>query len=323
MSAWSDATLNPAPSSDLKPTYLNLESRAYWAAVTWDTVNSATLNFRTTLTNGLRGACLEPVWILARGFLVESFHPKTEEWRKKGFEISDDVALQAISAAGICRLYVWRNIASVKEALREGVDEDNVLFAWRTLLDGVDVFKTTIRPLVENCERRLHFLNQVNRFNWYEANLHYYLGILMLVDAVEAACRSDLLSQLTEIQLDAEHGSFNVLKFGLESTYNIYGPQEEIGPASELDRNTYFPRRPITTTSFVAMDPYPHHVVACIQLMNRFISRKYRQGNIKYEAYAHLSSTLLKALEQLPQGSKSVRSAHESLYRSLHELTVS
>jgi hypothetical protein len=315
VSAWSDAVTGSAAIPTLTHTFLDLESRAYWAAVTWDTSNSMILNLRSSLTSGLKGACLEPAWRLARGFLVGSFHARSEDWRKKSFEVSDEIAPQIIAAAAVCRLYTWRTIASVKEALREGVEETDVLFAWDNILDALDLFKETIHPLLSACERRLHFLGQVERLNWYEVVLHYYLGILLLADAIEAANRPDLLSQLTETRLEAEQESFNAIKFGLESKYTIYGPLEESCSTLDVNLIAYPTGQPITI-SFVAIDPYPQHVVASVRLMKQAISRKYRQGNIKQEAYSHLSSTLLKALEQLPQSSKMVQSARASLQES-------
>lgn len=316
VSAWSDAVTSSAESPNLTQTFIDLESRAYWAAVTWDTSSSVTLNIRSSLTSGLKGACLEPAWRLTRGFLVGSFHARSEDWRKKGFEVSDEVAPQIISAAAVCKIYTWRTIASVKEALREGVEESDTLYAWDALLDALDVFKTTIHPLLNICERKLHFLGQVERLDWYVVVLHYHLGILMLAEAVEAANRLDLLSQLTEMRLDAEQESFNVLKFGLESKYTIHGPPDESYNASGVDSIAYSTGQSITT-SFVSIDPYPHYVLASVRLVKKAISRKYRQGNIKREAYSYLSSTLLKALEQLPQSSKMVRSARENLQESL------
>ncbi|TVY25550.1 Isoflavone reductase-like protein [Lachnellula hyalina] len=315
VSGWSDAVTGSVESPNLTQAFLDLESRAYWVAVIWDTTSSVTLNIRSSLTSGLKGACLEPAWRLARGFLVGSFHAKSKDWHKKGFEVSDEIATQIISAAAVGRLYTWRTIASMKEALREGVEGSDVLFAWDAFLDALNVFKTTIYPLLSNCERRLHFLGPVERLNWYEVVLHYHLGILILADALEAANRLDLLSQLTETRLDAEQESFNVLRFGLESRYKIYAPLEVSSIASDVNSNPYSTGQPITT-SFIAIDPYPHHVVASVRLMKKAISRKYRQGNIKLEAYSHLSSTLLEALEQLPQSSKMAQCAREKLQAS-------
>ncbi|KAH6663216.1 hypothetical protein B0J14DRAFT_553190 [Halenospora varia] len=313
---WSSRVAGSTANPNLTQAFLDLENRAYWAAVTWDTSSSMTLTIRSSLTSGLKGACLEPAWRLARGFLVGSFHARSEDWRKKDFEVSDEIAFQIMSAAEVCRVYTWKTIASVKEALREGVEESDTLFSWNAFLDALDVFKTTIHPLLSACERRLHFLVQLERLNWYEVVLHYHLGILILADALETANCLYLLSQLTEAMLVAEQESFNVLKFGLESKYTIFGPREE--SCNALDVNVIaHSTGPSITTSFVAIDPYPDHVVVLVRLIKKAISRKYRQGNIKHEAYSYLSSTLLKALEQLPQSSKMVQSVQENLQESL------
>ncbi|RYP75071.1 hypothetical protein DL770_007482 [Monosporascus sp. CRB-9-2] len=319
VSVWAAALASSAPNPSLTQAYLDFESRAYWAAVMWDTSSSLTSNLRTSLTSGLNGACSEPAWRLVRTFLVGSFHPRTEYWRTNGFEVSDGVASEIITAAAVCKLYVWKNITSLKEALREGVHEESVLFVWKALLDAIDIFKASIRPLLNKCERRLHFLDQLSRLGWYEVNLQYYLGILVLVNAIETANRSDLLSQITEARQDAEHESFNVLKFGIENTYTIHEPGEGSKTTSALDATADFPGEPITA-SFVAIDPYPNCVVDSVLLMNEVISREYRQGKIKHGAYSYLSSVLLKALGQLPQFSKTVQAARENLQRSLHKV---
>ena len=319
MSAWSDSE-GPVLHQNPSEGYLSLESRAYWAAIRWDTSNSLTLNIRSSLTSGLKGACLEAPWRLAKAFLAGSFQPRTEEWQRKGFEVSDDVVHQVISALAICQIYTWRTIASLKEALREGVEEDTLLFAWKSVLDAFEIFKTTIHPLLSNCERQLHFLSQVTRLCWYETVLHYYLGILILTDALETANRLDLLSQLTNTWLEAEHECFNVIKFGLESKYTIDKPRTDPTNACHGLLASSSPARRAIITSFVAIDPYPHHVVASVRLINKTISRKYRHGDMKYEVYSYLSSILLKALKQLPQGSKTVQAARENLQASLDSL---
>ncbi|TVY80592.1 hypothetical protein LSUE1_G003596 [Lachnellula suecica] len=304
------------PSSTESPVvaqaFIDLESRAYWAAVTWDTSSAVTQNIRSSLTSGLKGACLEPAWRLARGFLVGSFHAKTEEWHEQPFEMTDEAAFQIISATGVCSIYTWRTIASLKEALREGVEEGDILFAWNAFLDALDVFQTTICPLLGMCKNSLHFLGQVERLNWYEVTLHYHLGILILADAVEAADRPDLLSQLKEMRLESEMECFNALKFGLETKYTISGLEIESDYASDVGSAAHSPLKNITI-SFIAIDPYPQHVVTSVQYLQKAISRKYRQGSMKQETYSYLSSTLLGVVEQLPQSSNAVQSAREGL----------
>ncbi|KIX92046.1 uncharacterized protein Z520_12262 [Fonsecaea multimorphosa CBS 102226] len=247
--------------------YLNLADRAYWASITWDTLDSMTFSFRSTLFSGLEGAYSEPVWQRARSFLVDSFHERTHDWRLPGFRVSSDVAPQITSAASVCTIYTWMIIASIREALREGVTRAGVQFEWNHLLDAVRVFKTTILPIVRNCENQLHFLGQVDRLHWYETMLLYYLGILILTDAVEAAHQSHLLWEVEQLSLWAEHECFNVLKFGLESTYILRRSRQQ-HPSSNSAAETELPAQSLTV-SLVAIDPHPQHVIFAIMLMGK------------------------------------------------------
>ncbi len=310
VSAWPDSSSHNGVDlgESLTEAYLNLESRAYWASVTWDTSDSMTLNFRSSLSSGLNGACWEPVWQLARAFLVGSFREQTEEWREKGSRNLETFCPQIVSAASVCTIYTWRTIASLKEALREGVKEATVQSAWSAVLDAIDVFDTTIHPVLSNLGRQLHLLGQVDLLNWYENSLLYYLGRLILVDALTAAHRDDLLSTLRSTNLEAEHECFNTLKFGLESRYTIVPDEEDSIDGIEICSSA----RPIVR-SFIAIDPYPHHVVAAVRLMHKGFLQEYRDGNVNQEAYSRLSLTLQQALDQLPQNSKTVQSARASL----------
>ncbi|OCT49654.1 hypothetical protein CLCR_06910 [Cladophialophora carrionii] len=311
----SDALATPTGGSKLTDSFLRTEARAYWAALTFDTSSSLSLNFRSTITSGLHGVETETCWrTLKMG--AGSFHTRTEGWRRNPFAMTEDEVLQVIAAALACKLYVWKMISVVKEALREGSEEDKVQHAWSAFLEAIDMFRGTFRPLLNDCQRRLPFLGQVERLNWYELMLHYYLGILILVDAMEAAERADLLSQFSETRLEAEHELFNTLKFGLESQYTINGACRLPGSASNLQ---VLAGNSTITASFIAIDPYPHHIVAAAQLMNKVVSREYSQGKIKPEAYRYLNRTLLECLEQLPQTSKSVQAARQHLRTSAGE----
>ena len=47
--------------------------------------------------------------------------------------------------------------------------------------------------------------------------LHYHMGILILLDAIEAAGRTDLLPKLGKTRTESKQGVINTLKFGLEA----------------------------------------------------------------------------------------------------------
>ncbi|KAK2043119.1 hypothetical protein LZ31DRAFT_566807 [Colletotrichum somersetense] len=218
---WVNAIAGPGTDPNSTERYLQLESRVYWAAVGWDTSVSLAYNVRASLTSGLRGACVEPVWLLARAFLVGSFHPQTETWRAEGLKVTDETARKVLSGAAVGSVYVWKNITSLKEALREGVGEDSLLLTWKSLLDAIDVYRTSVCPLLNTCERQLHYLDQERRLCWFEVSLQYHLGILAMMDALRAAHRSDLLAQVLDLGQDTESEIFNVLRFGADCTYTI------------------------------------------------------------------------------------------------------
>ncbi|EFQ30393.1 uncharacterized protein GLRG_05537 [Colletotrichum graminicola M1.001] len=238
---WVNAIAGPSSDPSSTQSYLQLESRIYWAAVGWDTSTSLAYNVRASLTSGLKGACLEPVWLLVRAFLVGSFHPQTETWRTKGFKVTDEAARKIFSGAAVGSMYVWKNITSLKEALREGVDEDSLILTWKSLLDAIDVYRTSICTLVNTCERQLHYLDQERRLCWFEVSLQYHLGILTMADAFRAARRSDLLAQVLDLSQDTEKDIFNVLRYGTDSTYTIRRPRET-APATGLAETTDAPQ---------------------------------------------------------------------------------
>jgi hypothetical protein len=283
------------------PSFLDLESRAHWAAMMWDTSMSLTSDFRTSLTSGLKGACSEPTWRLVKAFLFGSFVPRAEQWRGEDFEPTEKVIDEIVSAASICKTYVWKNITSLKEALREGVHDDGVLFAWKALLDAIDIFNTYIRPLLKSPELRPDCLDQRLRLKWYQVNLQYNLGILFLINSLEDAARSDLLQEIVAMKKDTEREAFTVLKLGLETSYTIAGPMED-EVSDDLHRSTI-------TVTLIAIDPDPQYVVDCVTLIHKSIRLQYGRNEVSYDMYSSSLSILLQTLRQLPQSSRSVQVA--------------
>lgn len=132
-----------------------------------------------------------------------------------------------------------------------------------------------------------------------ELTLHYHLCILMLVDIAEATDRQDLLLEFSSMRRDAESWVLNCLKFGLANKYTLRRAGQE-GESS-------------VTVRLIAIDPYAHHVVASVKLMQQAIDRDYLAGKLGTDAYNDLLATLTETLAQLPQGSKSVQIARASL----------
>lgn len=249
--------------------------------------------------------CAEPAWRLARAFLVSSFIPATRKWLKEGFEVNDDSASRINGAASIFQVYLWKSITSLKEALREGVDEDTLLWVWRALLDLISIFRTSIGPLLDSCEKNINFLSQTNRFVWYQVTLRYCMGILVLDDALGRAARTDFLEQLLETRHEVERGSFRVLNFGTENVCRIPGMDSHLpipgGDPAE-------PAPPIQR-SYAAMYTDPQHIRTVVQLLTGIIMRDHGAGILKQDVFAHLLFILARSTSELAGRSEVAQAA--------------
>ena len=135
--------------------------------------------------------------------------------------------------------------------------------------------------------------------------LHCNVAILMVPDIVLAYAREDLLSLFTPKRVDAESWVMNCLIFGSTNKYTLQlqADPDRTRPDDSSDRHTSI------TVPLIAIDPYPHHVVAAVKLMHQAIDRDLAAGRLSADAYKNLVTTLVQTLEQLPQCSKSVEAA--------------
>lgn len=133
--------------------------------------------------------------------------------------------------------------------------------------------------------------------------IHLNLAIIITIDAVEVASRMDILDQMRITRSDAEGSFLNTLKFGLNNRFTI--PRRPSGQGSPI------------CVPLVAIDPYPHHVVAGVQLLWKGLERDYEERHVDRESCLQLQSVLLRTLELLPQTSKSVQKATEQAQLAL------
>jgi hypothetical protein len=119
-----------------------------------------------------------------------------------------------------------------------------------------------------------------------------------MIDAIETARRADILDQLIITRSEVEGSTMNCLMFGLSNHFTI--PQRK-GETEDT----------FVTVPLVAIDPYPHHVVAAVRLLWLGMERDYETGKLDFGTLENLQSILLQTLDLLPQTSKSVRNAKE------------
>lgn len=301
-----EKTFSLSPDPVATNNFMNAESIAHWAALVFDTSASLTLSTRPILSSGLFGFESDWCWCLVRS-CTELFQGTTAEWTG---EMTESRANQVIAAGSMSKLRMWKLDAVFREALRDGHDESAVNKVYDEIIKGIEQFSQVYGDLLEACQKRIHFLSQATKLRWEELILHYNLGILLVVDAIEATERYDLLPRLSAARAEAEISVLNVLKFGIENTYTITLRSGASPSSIGLDEGR-------VVVPLLAIDPYPHHVVAAVQLMRKAVDRDLATDRINGDTHANLTLILRRALELLPSSSKSVVSARRQVELAL------
>ncbi|PNP43644.1 hypothetical protein TGAMA5MH_04616 [Trichoderma gamsii] len=303
----SSIPMSSAPESADTSSFINAENIAYWAAITFDTSASLTLNCRPLLSSGLFGFESEFTWKLVRTCL-NVFNESSKSWCQGSAEMTDERANEIIAAAACWKLMGWKLAANFKEALRDGHDESEVRKALSYVSNSWKEFDATFRPFLDECYKRMQFLGQQTKLRWFSLMLHSHLSILMVLDTIEVADRYDLLADLKDASVEAENTVMNALAFGLHNTMTLRRSIDSPSPGLSHERTA---RNMTFTVPLLAIDPYPHHIVASVQLMRKAIDRDYKNKKITQDLYDSLNSTLESALKHLPQSSKSIQAARQ------------
>lgn len=144
--------------------------------------------------------------------------------------------------------------------------------------------------------------------------LHAHLSILMVLDTIAVADRYDLLADLKNASIEAESIVMNTLAFGLHNTMTL---RRDDLSSPGLPRESGTTRSVTFTVPLIAIDPYPHHVVAAVQLMRKAIDRDYGSKKITQDSYDSLNATLESALKHIPQSSKYTQAARQKFSSGL------
>ena len=154
-----------SPDSVDTSNFITAESTAYWAALTFDTSASLTLNCRSLLSSGLFGFDEELSWRLVRS-RAQMFHENAKQWQPGSIDMTDERANLIVGAGAAWKLLGWKLTAVFKEALRDGHEEHKVRQAYAAVVDSIVYFNETFRPHLEACHKRMHFLGQQTKLRW-------------------------------------------------------------------------------------------------------------------------------------------------------------
>jgi hypothetical protein len=156
--------LGTSPRAMATTDFLTAENTAYWAALTFDTSASLTLSCRPLLSAGLFGLDSESWWRMVKT-CREIFFQSASGWVLDS-EMTDDRANQIIAAGSAWKLVVWKLVANLKEALRDGHEEREVLSAFAAVSEAIDQWNSTYRELLATCQKRILFLAQETKLRW-------------------------------------------------------------------------------------------------------------------------------------------------------------
>lgn len=142
-----------------------------------------------------------------------------------------------------------------------------------------------------------------------------------MLDAVEIAGRMDLLEKLKVVKTDAEGSLFNCLIFGLNNYYLLPRGNRPAREAQYSIRHAEDNERAVPNSMrkvpLIAIDPYPHHVVAGVRILWKAVERDLENDWLDHGVAEHMQDTMFNALKLLPQASKSVRIARQQVEASL------
>jgi len=154
-----------SPQSFATISFINAESTAYWAALTFDTSASLTLSCRPLLSSGLFGFESESSWQMVRA-CMEIVRESSKTWSHGSLEVTDERAIQIIAAGSAWKLLLWKLTANFKESLRDGHDDFEVSRSFAMVSDAIDNFDATYRDLLTACYNRIQFFPQETKFRW-------------------------------------------------------------------------------------------------------------------------------------------------------------
>ncbi|KAJ5634791.1 hypothetical protein N7528_002633 [Penicillium herquei] len=263
---------------------LHYENMVYTAGIIIDTTSSLTLDYKPVLAAGNLGMEKELFFEI-----IKTRAPITHERWQKGLmlqasTIGDTEADEINLCVSQWKLYFWKTVAVLKEGLRDGCSEDLIQVSFRAVLCAIEKFRLTYGPMLEA---------------WL-LMCHWYLAVLILVDALEASERPDLLSYVKVARDEAVQGIINGFKVGSTSHYIL---SDVIPLAGGQTRTVQCP--------LLAIDPYPVHVIASSRLVLKIIAQEHADGKISIEAFQNLLEIISSSLEHLPATSQSVGMARQ------------
>ncbi|KAL7957648.1 hypothetical protein V8C34DRAFT_314657 [Trichoderma compactum] len=265
--------------------FIHAENMMYWAGVVFDTSSSMTRGCPSILCSGVFGFEEEPVFRLMKA-RVQLFHESTESWRQNGFVPTSHATLYIVHRASTWKGYTWKIIGALREAINHGYGEAVITRLQTLIAEALDRFDKTFKPLLAACEKHILFFSKDARLCYYLLQMHYYMGLLLLCSLAVSMERTDMVPMFDAVRRDSVHVIFSTISFGLSCKV----PLSQDG--------TQHTRK---LSSLISLDPYPHHILASLQLATHVLLIYLKRDEITQDAFDNFCRIVFDALDKLPQ----------------------
>ncbi|OPB44612.1 hypothetical protein A0O28_0029310 [Trichoderma guizhouense] len=292
---------NPTNHSPVNEDFIHAENMMYWAGVVFDTSSAMTRGCPSILCSGVFGFEEEPVFRLMKA-RVQLFHESTESWRQNGFVPTSHATLYVVHRASTWKGYVWKIIGALREAINHGYGEAVITRLKTLIAEALDRFDRTFKPLLAACEKHILFFSKDARLCYYLLQLHYYMGLLLLCSLAVTTERTDIVPMFDAVRRESVHTIFSTISFGLSCQVAL--SQDE----SQRSRKRF---------SLINLDPYPHHILASLQLATYVLLDYLKRDEITQDAFDNFCRIVFDALDEIPQCIQSVQRVKKLLYEML------
>ncbi|KAL6837254.1 hypothetical protein V8C40DRAFT_229556 [Trichoderma camerunense] len=292
---------NPTNHNPVNEDFIHAENMMYWAGVVFDTSSAMTRGCPSILCSGVFGFEEEPVFRLMKA-RVQLFHESTESWRQNGFVPTSHATLYVVHRASTWKGYVWKIIGALREAINHGYGEAVITRLKTLIAEALDRFDRTFKPLLAACEKHILFFSKDARLCYYLLQLHYYMGLLLLCSLAVTTERTDIVPMFDAVRRESVHTIFSTISFGLSCQVAL--SQDE----SQRSRKRF---------SLINLDPYPHHILASLQLATYVLLDYLKRDEITQDAFDNFCRIVFDALDEIPQCIQSVQRVKKLLYETL------
>lgn len=128
------------------------------------------------------------------------------------------------------------------------------------------------------------------------------MGLLLLCSIAVSIERQDLVSNFDTLRRESVHAIFSTISFGLRC---------------QVALNQDGTQRNRRLSSLISLDPYPHHILASLQLCADVLLVYLERGEIAQDSFDGFSRIVFDALDELPQSLQSVQRVKKLMHEKL------